>query len=43
MSILYSIKIKIMNFVVDELEKINNFTKINKMSYHELKNLESNG
>ena len=32
-----------MNFVVDELEKMNNFTKIYKRSYHQLKNLERNG
>jgi len=32
-----------MNFVVDELEKVNSFTKINRASYHELKNLGSNG
>jgi hypothetical protein len=34
MNILYSIKIKTMNSVVDELEKMNNFTKIYKRSYH---------
>jgi hypothetical protein len=38
MNISYSIKIKIMNFVADELEKIKNFTKIYKKSYHQLKN-----
>ena len=32
-----------MNFVVDELEKRNNFIKIYKRSYHQLKNLERNG
>ena len=32
-----------MNFVVDELEKMNNFIKINKISYHKLENLECNG
>ena len=37
MNILYCIKIKIIKFVVDELEKMKNFTKINKMFYHELK------
>ena len=32
-----------MNFVVDELEKVINFTKIYKTSYHQLKNLTCNG
>ena len=32
-----------MIFVVDELQKVNSFSKINKEPYHELKNLESNG
>ena len=32
-----------MNFVVDELEKVKNFIKIHKRSYHQLKNLECNG
>ena len=32
-----------MNFVVDKIEKWNNFIKIYKRSYHQLKNLERNG
>ena len=32
-----------MNFVVDELEKIKNFIKIYKRSYHRLKNLKCDG
>ena len=31
-----------MNFVLDELEVANNFTKIYKRSYHQQKNLEFN-
>ena len=32
-----------MNFVADEQEKINNFIKIYKRSYHQLKNLGYDG